>query len=276
MRLAHDYVVADAGQELRRGLDRSADEFAERMAYREGRFATREELIAAASEAWIQELHAALRELLDPRRRTLSIGSGYGEHDVLLALAGYRVVASDIVVEALADAARLFPELEVRPFDIFEPDAGERWDDVLIAALDYAFDDADFERALRNARAILRPGGRVILVHRYRDTPGTWLIDRLLLPALALLMTAKARVTGSGTQVVRREHGFRRSGREMRALVWRCGFRIGRVRSAGFAVELMRIDVHRRAPALYRLAQRADRRLRLFNNATVLELIPAA
>jgi SAM-dependent methyltransferase len=268
MRLAHDYVVADAAQEPRAGLDRDAADFADRMGYAAGRFNTREELIAAGEEEWARELHAVLRELLVPERRTLSVGSGYGEHEVQLALAGHRMVATDIVEEALADAARLFPELETRRFDVLEPDRDERFEDILVASLDYALDDALLERALRNCRELLAPGGRVILVQRYRDTPGTWLIDRVLLPLVAVASRAR------GTNVVRREHGFRRSGRELKALVRRCGFRIGRVRSAGFAMELTRIDLRRRAPGLYRLVQRADRRVRLFNNCTVFELIP--
>jgi hypothetical protein len=87
-------------------------------------------------------------------------------------------------------------------------------------------------------------------------------------------MRAKARVKRSGVRIVRRRHGFRRTRGEMRELARRSGYRIGRVRSAGFALELTRIDVHRRAPAVYRLARRMDRRMRIFNIATVLELIP--
>jgi SAM-dependent methyltransferase len=274
MRLAHDYVVAKAEDSIRDTLDQSPAEFAERMGYEAGRFVTREELLAAADEDWVRELHAVLRELLEPARRTLSVGSGFCEHEVQLALAGYRIVASDIVDDAMMDATRLFPELETRHFDVFDPDPDERWDDVLVASLDYAFDDEQLERALRNLRAVLAPGGRLILVHRYQDTLGTRLIDRVLSPALAAAMRTKARVTRSGLRIVRRKHGFRRTRRELRALARRSGFRVGRIRSAGFAVELTRVDVHRRAPALYRLARRLDRRMRMFNVATVLELVP--
>jgi SAM-dependent methyltransferase len=274
MRLAFDYVVATPGEQVRDTLDHDAAEFSERMDYAPGRFATREQLLAAAGDDWARELHAVLRELLVPTRRTLSIGSGLCEHEATLVVAGYLMVASDIAEDAMVDAARLFPELETRYFNVLAPDPGERWDDVLIASLDYAFDDAQLERSLRNVRGILAPGGRLVFVHRYQDTLGTRMIDRALSPALAGAMRAKARVTGSGLRIVRREHGFRRTRGEMRALARRSGFRVGRVRSAGFAVELTRIDVHRRAPALYRLARRVDRRIKTFNIATVLELIP--
>lgn len=273
MRLAHDYVVA-RDDAVRDTLDRSPEEFRERMGYVAGRFGTREELLAEGGADWALELHAVLRELLDPLRLTLSVGSGYAEHEARLATAGYRIVASDIVEEGLVDAARLFPELETRRFDVLDPGPGERFDDVLIASLDYALDDAQLERALGNVRRLLAPGGRLILVQRYRDTLGTRLIDRVLWPALALAMRAKARAARSGVRIVRREHGFRRTREELRALAVRAGFRVGRVRYAGFAVELTRIDVHRRAPAVYRLVRRLDRRMRTFNIATVLELIP--
>ena len=274
MRLAHDYVVAVPGEEVRGTLDRDADEFGERMGYRAGSFATREDLLAEADEDWARELHALLRELLVPTHRTLSVGSGFCEHEAALAVAGYRMVASDIVEEAMVDAARLFPELETRRYDVLAPDGDETWDDVLIASLDYALDDPQLERALRNSRAALAPGGRVVFVHRYQDTLGTKLIDRVLAPLLALMMRAKARATRSEVRIVRREHGFRRTRRELRSLARRSGFRVGRVGYAGYAVELTRIDVHRRAPALYRLARRADRRIKTFTIATVLELMP--
>jgi SAM-dependent methyltransferase len=157
---------------------------------------------------------------------------------------------------------------------VLAPDPGERWDDVLIASLDYAFDDTQLKRALQNVRAVLAPGGRLVFVHRYQDTPGTRIVDRALSPALAVAMRAKALATRSGLRIVRREHGFRRTRRELRDLARQAGFRVGRVRYAGYAVELTRIDVQRRAPALYRLARRVDRRMRTFNIATVLELIP--
>ena len=272
MRLAHDYlVVASPEHRVRATLDRDAEDFAERMGYTAGRFATRDELLAAGEEEWVRELHGALRELLVPERRTLSVGSGYGEHEVQLAVAGYRIVATDIVEQALADAARLFPELETRRFDVLAPDPDERWDDILVASLDYALDDTELELALRNCRSLLAPGGRVILVHRYRDTPGTWLIDRVLVPAVAVASRVKTRA-----RIVRREHGYRRTGRELLDLTDRSGLRVARVRSAGYGMELTRVDLHRRAPAVYRLLQRADRRLRIFNNATVFELIPVA
>jgi SAM-dependent methyltransferase len=274
MRLAYDYVVADAGESVRDSLDATPEEFSARMGYVAGRFQTRGELLTLNDEDWAHEVHAALRELLDPARRTLSIGSGYGEHEARLAAEGYRVVASDIVEEALTDAARLFPELETRAFNVLEPGPDAGCDDVLIASLDYAFDDEQLGRALRNVRALLPPGGRLIFVHRYQDTLGTRLIDRVLAPGLALAMRAKARMTGSGIRIVRRSHGFRRTRRELRELAARSGFRVGRVRYAGFAFELFRIDVPRRVPALYRIARRLDRRMRTLNIATVLELMP--
>jgi hypothetical protein len=274
MRLAYDYVISAPGQNVRASLDRSAEEFSQRMGYRPNRFATREELLAASEEDWAVELHEVFLELLDPKRATLSVGSGFGEHEVRLVIKGYRVVASEIVVHALDDAARLFPELETRHFDVLDPAPGEHWDDVLIASLDYALDDEQLERALDNVRAMLAADGRLILVHRYQDTLGTRLIDRVLAPARALAIRTRERFTGNGIRVVRREHGFRRTRRELRGLALRSGFRIGRVRYAGFGFELFRIGVPQRAPGLYHIARKADRWMRTFNIATVLELVP--
>ncbi|MEX2195758.1 MAG: class I SAM-dependent methyltransferase [Thermoleophilaceae bacterium] len=273
MRLAHDYVVASGDGPSRAERDRNPEEFAETMGYREGRFRTREDLLEHARTRWVAELHDVLGELLSRERSILSLGSGYCEHEVPFALAGYRIVATDIVEDALADAGRLFPELTVRRFDVLAPDLQERFDDVLVAGLDFALDDDELRKALLNLRSVLEPGGRVIFVLRYHDNLATRLIDGLMRPAIAHATRVRARLSGRRLAVLRREHGFRRRRSEVRRLAAETGYRVGRVRHAAFALELERIDLHRRLPALYRLAQRVDRRLAVFNSATVFELL---
>lgn len=247
-------------------LPRSGDDFAQILAYAEASFPTREAFLAETEAPWHAEFQAMLRSFLRKDRSVLSIGSGLGEHEVPLVLAGYDIVATDIV-DSLAEATRLFPELRVRRFDILDPDTSERYDDVLVAALDYALDDEQLALALNNAARVLNPGGRVLLVVRYRDTFATRMLDIVLLPLWA------ARRRRRGADLVKRKQGFRRSLREVRRIGQRSGYTVGRIGYAGHAVELTRLGVDIKLPRVYALARRLDRRLHKLNIATMVELV---
>ena len=269
MRLAYDYVDLPAQAEAATSMPASEREFGESLGYAELRFSSREEFLAYARQPWIEDLRVVLREFLEPGRSVLSVGSGKGEHEVPLFLDGYDITASDIVEEALEDAQRLFPGFEAIRFDVLRPDTDRRWDDVLATGIDYALDDAQLGAFLRAARELLNPGGRVIWVHRYNDNLGTRAIDRVLLPAWARFRGARYRRRGEPVRVVKREHGYRRRRRELQTLAESSGYRVGRVAHACFGLELERVPIPR---GLLRLFRRADRRLHVFNSATVFEL----
>ena len=271
MRVGYDYVPTGE----REALDRTADDFAKTMGYANAASETRESLLARTREQWVRELHEALAELLEPGRSVLSVGSGLGEHELPFHIAGYDVTASDIYDGALEPAAQHFPGFKTRRFDLLEPDTSIRYHDVVITSLDYALDDAQLRRALQNARRVLLPGGRLVFVQRYNDNLATKVIDRLLVPLMARAVQLKARLTKRGTGLVRRQHGYRRSRSEIVALAESSGYRVGRVAYAAFAMELARVGLQA-VPPLFALMRRADRRLHVFNSATVFELIPTA
>lgn len=110
----------------------------------------------------------------------------------------------------------------------------------------------------------------MLFVLRYQDNPVTWVIDRVLLPAWALFRSTRYRIAGSRMKVVMRDHGYRRSRREVHQAAERAGWRVGRVLHAGAGMELSRLPV----PALVVSAgRRVDRRLHVFENAVVYELL---
>ena len=255
MRLGYKYVEAGHAH-----VDGRAEEFVTTMGYGT-RYRTAEEFLAAHDQRWVRELHQVLVELLDPGRVVLGIGSGEGEHEVLLHRAGYRVIASDLVPGVLDDTARLFEGLPTMQFDVFAPTDVE-CDDVLITGLDFYLDDPEAARMLRSVRGLLGASGRLILTLRYRDNAATWAIDRLALPAVAALQRRR------GATLERKQHGFRRSPREVAALARAAGFTVGRVRHAAFGMEIVRFA----APPSWLLA--VDRRLHVLNSAVVFELLP--
>jgi SAM-dependent methyltransferase len=269
-RIAYSWIDVPAGTQVQERIPSSAEGFAQSMDYDSTRYATREDLMAHASHRWIAELRAVLREMLDRRRSVLSVGSGKCEHEAPLAEEGFDITASDLQLESVEDARRLVPELKVMQFDALQPSVQHAFDDVLATGIDYAFDDPDLERFLVATRGVVRPGGRLILVHRFQDTPATRVIDRVLLPAWAGFRRLRYRLRGEPMRVVRREHGHRRTRAEVRAAAIRAGWSVGRVRHAGAAMELSRLPL---PGQVVEAAARADRRAHLLNIATVLELV---
>lgn len=256
MRLGHAYVPEAAATGT---LPADPDAFRAHLAY-----APIDDFSALTDQRWVRELHAALMDLLEPTRTVLSLGSGKGEHELLLHRAGIPVTASELLPEALDDLRRLHPEVPAITFDALRPTPGLHFDDVLATGLDYALSDGQLVEMLRNGQAITGPGGRFVFALRYRDNLATRAIDQALLPAWAA--TRRLR----GKPIARREHGWRRSPHEIRALAERSGYRVGRVRHAGYGMELARLPMP--AGAL-EVAARLDRRLHVLNNVTVFELL---
>jgi len=256
----------------RRGLDATPSEFAETMAYGSREYRSPAEFLAAHEAAWISDLQAVLRELLDPKRSVLSVGSGECEHEVPLVLAGYDIIASD-VVDSAGEARRLFPGLRFEIFDALHPRKLGPFDDVLVAGLDFYFDDDAFSRVVGNLRSQLRASGRLIFTLRYRNNAATWAIDTLGIPATCLALGVAGRIGLTRKRYVMKQHGYRRSIAEIIRVVSRHGFTVGRVRHAGFGQELTRVHLQRLAPPVFAALRAADRRLRVFNNAVVFEFL---
>jgi SAM-dependent methyltransferase len=252
-------------------IDQTAEEFAETMGYGSRTYDSPAQFLEAHAQDWVRELHAVFRELLDPQRSVLSIGSGECEHEIPFVLEGYDILSTD-VVDSAAESQRLFPSLRFQLFDALNPTPIGRFDDVLVGGLDFYFPDREFSRLLANIRDLLRPGGRLVFTLRYRDNVATWMIDRVGIPATCWLLRLAASIRRTGSRWALKPHGYRRSIREIVEAAARHGFRLGRMRHAGFGVELTRVQLDR-IPPLYRLARGIDRRLHVFNNAVVFEFL---
>jgi len=272
MRLASKCVPLVYGSTAK--LDVSPEEFAQTMRYGARRYADADEFFSRHSAPWIEQLHAALEELLEPGREVVSLGSGECEHEIPFVVRGYAILASDLVPGAADETRRLFPSLRFRQFDILHPDATiGLFDDVLITGLDFYYGDEELDLMLRNVRALLRPGGRLIFVLRYRDNWGTWLIDRVGIPVVCRVFMGLAAVKLTRKRFGLKPHGYRRSIREVTERASTHGFRLNRLRYAGFGVELSRLYLDRFVPPAYRLLAALDRRLHWFTNATVFEFL---
>jgi ubiquinone/menaquinone biosynthesis C-methylase UbiE len=133
-----------------------------------------------------QELHRrAFEELIPPGARVLDLGGGPGKWTIWLARRGHRVILADLSPGLLEIARRELAEAGVEPEAVLEVDARDlgqfkpgEFDAVLaLGPFYHLVDAADRERAAREARRVLRPGGLLLatLMTRY-----SWLLGVVL------------------------------------------------------------------------------------------------
>ncbi|MBI5106055.1 MAG: class I SAM-dependent methyltransferase [Solirubrobacterales bacterium] len=120
---------------------------------------------------------AALRRALDgaPGRRLLDVGGGTGNYAAALRDEGWEVVVVDASAAMLERAApKGLQTVEADAQDLPFPDGA--FDAVMLVSMLHHVDDR--ARALREARRVVRPGGRVaVLVSTHEDIEDMWLID---------------------------------------------------------------------------------------------------
>lgn len=118
--------------------------------------------------AWVNERELGLvEELLPPSGRVLDLGAGTGRLSRRLAERAYGIVALDTSAEMLkVTQSAAIPAVQADGFSLpFQVGAFDA-----VVALRVAFHYADLSALFQAARAVLRPGGRLIF-DTYRWTP---------------------------------------------------------------------------------------------------------
>lgn len=168
-----------------------------------------------------------LRRNLDGTDKAISIGAGNGEYEIHLVLDGYDILITDVLDGPMAVTRQLFPEAKTRNVDIIADDFDVRYADLLgtfdavfVASLFYWLEDRAARTAVRNMKALLKPGGRLLVVFRSKNTALTWLVDDVICRFERPLNALKRRLaTGKPHYVFRNFAGYRRSLAEIRAIL---------------------------------------------------------
>lgn len=275
--MRHIYVRIDnVTKRARTTIQATPQDFLESTRCRQLRFASQDDFLnRCCQEQWIQEMSAVLRAWLCRDRTIFSIGSGLGEHEILLFRHGYDIIASDFVEGSCEEAVRLFKGFRAVTFDILNPVHARQYDAVLLlAGMDQYFDDNALVRIFDNARGLIKRGGRLIFAQRHHDTICTRLLDFVLCPLLTGTLNFKYALEGRPERWVRQVHAYARSRREIVALAQQAGYQSHRIGFAGFGVEWTRLMIDLWLPTLYSCLHKVDRRFRCSNNVTMFEFVP--
>lgn len=261
---------------VRQAIEISPQEFLESLHYGQERFASQEDfLMRCCQQDWIREMNDVLKTWLPHNGTILSIGSGLGEHELLLFRMGFNVTASDFVKGSCDEAMRLFPGFRAIWFDILNPGDRNQYDTVLmLGGMDQYFDDTQLERILQNTKRLLKPRGRLVFAIRHHDNLCTRVIDYVFGPLVAKTQNLKYRLQGRTDRWRKKLHAYARSRKEVIRIAERVGFRLARIGYAGFGVEWTRLAVDVYLTRIYRLLRSIDRRLHCCTNVTLFEFVP--
>lgn len=249
MRLGHKIVQRGSHGV---GVDGTVAEFSEGMHYRDTirGFATPEAFVRHfENQSWVAELNAELCRMIDRDRKIFGIGSGLGEHEILLSQAGYCVTASDVVDTKDLGMGRLFPSNDFVIFDVFTDDLPRHADTLLVTGMDSYFDGLAFEHLMARLAQLLRSipsdspsnyAPELVFTCRYPNNFATWMVDVLVLPFECALLNVRARIRRRPERWHRKAHGYRRSTREVISEASRWGLEVQSISFAGLGMEAQR------------------------------------
>jgi SAM-dependent methyltransferase len=126
-----------------------------------------------------QPAFLALAEAGAIRGRVLDVGCGTGEHVLMAADLGLDATGLDAAPTAIDAARRKARDRALTTcFLIWDAlrlaELGERFDTVLDSGLFHVFQDEDRPRFVDGLRAVVRPGGRYLMLCFSDRQPGVW------------------------------------------------------------------------------------------------------
>lgn len=274
-RLAHKYVKMELGVPFRGWVDETPEEFAETMGYKNfnplGRVSF---LMENGASEWELELNALFERILDKKKSYLFLGSGVGEQEVPLHLKGYRVIASDVYVDALEKTKKLFPSLPIAKVDAFHlPDRSWFKNDggYVDTGIMFYYPWHDALRIFNEVTLETQDNDVFIVCHRYNDNTLTWLLDEVFLPIEALLKNTAMKILGKNVRWVRKEHGFRRPEEDVVQMAEDMGLKLVSKHYVGYGWELNRLWIVQKFPFIRRLAAVVDKKLKMLAAVCVFE-----
>jgi cyclopropane fatty-acyl-phospholipid synthase-like methyltransferase len=266
------YYNLDSRETVELPVDADIESFSKTMRYEKQDWKIAQAMLdSIMSKHWIMELHEAVMPFLDKNRTLLGIGSGEGEHELLLHLKGYNVVASDIIPGLTEKTQSLFPEFQCCTFDVFKDDIDSlpicnTAFDILVTGLDFYFDDVKAKELFKRFYELIPDDGTLIFVLRYRQSIFTTIID--FLSFVEVYVQARKKKAG----IFKKHHGYRRTKKDVLNLAKEAGFHAEKSVPAMLGYECGRVRFFN-SHKLTRICAFTDRLIPLFHSAIVFKFI---
>lgn len=197
----------------------------------------------------IKDYGSFIEKRLAKDQTILSLGSGRCVSELMLMEHGYHVTGSDLETPHSYRATKaLFPGFKHIQLNILSAPSPSKYEAILCLSVIYLFDNAGLRRFFANVHKSLKDGGHLIF-----DSPGS--PDNLLsysLHDILLKYEAKAnRWIKSITKrtphvIITKQHGYRRTDREILESASFCGFELAVQENYDFLTELERSTLLRK------------------------------
>jgi hypothetical protein len=196
-------------------VDNNIMEFGETMEYNERRFTTQKEFLdELCSPYFVRELHEVYQTFFKKDRLIIGIVSGFGEHELLFFLKGYKIISSDVIPDLSRKVSDLFPGFRGLTLDIFSDDIRtklrtnnikETEYDILVCGMDFYFEEQTAQVLFDKLAANLSQGSNLVFTLRYPDSISRKFVEFWLYSEA--VMNNKIRRQG----IIQKHHGYRRS-----------------------------------------------------------------
>jgi len=157
-----------------------------------------------------------LKNNLDPSKKTLFLGSSWGEAEFFLK-DKFKIIASDIEDQYI-EFHKNNTDLNFIKLDVLDLENHNfSFEQIVVNNMEYLFDNQQLKKCIENIFKISKPGARIFVIFRSRDGFLIKIIDHVLLFAETYLVYLIKRINKQ-VYFLKGHHGFRRSLKEFKKI----------------------------------------------------------
>lgn len=276
MFIGHKYSIVEKNDDLQNErIDDTIETFKSTMGYEGLKLQSLKDFYERFDSGGSRDCHQALLSILDKDKLIVGLGSGYGEHEFMLHLKGYNIIASDIVPGMENTFIQIKEGKGFRhiTLDALNENIGvviakklgiksENYD-VLVTGMDAYFNETQLSFLFKNMYESSQRDSNLIFVHCYRD----YFLAKLLEWFLEFETKVLAYILRK--TYVKKEHGYRRSSREIKKIAADCGYICKKSIKIFAGYELYRSYIFRKL-GLFKLARMTNKLFPFFHSRTVM------
>ena len=194
-----------------------------------------------------------LKNNLDPNKETLFIGPSWGESEFFLK-DKFKITASDIMNKYI-EFHKNNTDLNYRKLDILNlENQNLEYEQIVMNNIEYLFDNNQLRQCIKNISKISKPGAKIIVIFRSRDSFLIKIIDQVLIFIETYLIYLIKKIYNK-VYFLKAHHGFRRSLKEYKKIWIENNFEYQSIYEDLFEHEYCRLRIVRHSKISYLLSK---------------------